>query len=61
MTQELSSLHGEILSQFASRLESNDDIPEGVVEELTHVENLGLESQTDLKSAIKEGLSDEAE
>lgn len=61
MTKELSSLHSEILSQFKSRLESNEDIPESVVEELAELENLGLESETAVKSAIKEGLRDEAE
>lgn len=60
MTDELIALHGEILSEFEKRIESNDEIPGEVVNRLKEAENLGLDSSKTLRDAIEESIEDES-
>lgn len=59
MAEELIDLHQEILDEFESRVEENDEIPDAVLEEMREFESLALQENEDLKQAIQDGLENE--
>ncbi|MDS0279647.1 hypothetical protein NDI85_17775 [Halomicroarcula sp. S1AR25-4] len=59
MTEELIDLHQEILDEFESRLDANDEVPDDVLEKMREFESLALRENEDLKQAIQNGLEDE--
>lgn len=59
MTEELIDLHQEILDEFESRLDENDEVPDEVLEKMREFESLGLREAEDLKQSIQNGLEDE--
>lgn len=61
MSDELNSLHSEILSEFERRLKDDEEIPNAIVTALQDEEDLGLKSTEIVKTAIETEIIDEIE